>query len=48
MTERWGPGIMRKARRAVTELMAGVGDPHVERGFRMLATLCVHRLPTPN
>lgn len=46
MTDRWGHGVMRKARQAAKELLSGVGDPFVERGFRMLATLCVHRVVT--
>lgn len=43
-TERWGPGVMRKARRAATELLAGLGNDNQERGFRMIKTLCVHRV----
>lgn len=41
--ERWGRGIMILARRGIAELLDGVGDPDMERGFAMVATLCAHR-----
>ena len=34
------------ARAAAAELLDGVGDPQMERGFAMVATLCVHRAAT--
>jgi hypothetical protein len=43
-TPRWSPAQMRAARKAIYErVLAGVGDEARERGFRMNATLCVHR-----
>lgn len=43
-TEKWSPSQRRAARKVLYEhALAGVGDEKMERGFRMCATLCIHR-----
>lgn len=37
---------MRNALRAAREVLYGVGDPDVERAFRMNVTVCIHRALT--
>lgn len=44
--ERWGRGVTLLARRGIVELLDGVGDPDMERGFAMVMTMCAHRAVT--
>jgi hypothetical protein len=41
--ERWGPGTIRASVEVAHRVLEGVGDPSLERGFRMCTTLCFHR-----
>ena len=43
---RWSDTQHRAAKALAHDLLHGVGNPDIERGFAMVATLCVHRAVT--
>lgn len=42
-TSRWGDGVRAAGLRVARRALGDVGDPTMERGFLMSATLCYHR-----
>jgi hypothetical protein len=47
-TDRWSKRERKRLTQYLrTDVLAGLGDPTVERVFRMNVTLCIHRLCTP-
>jgi hypothetical protein len=46
-TGQWLPARLDRATKLLHSVVRDVGDPSVERLFRMNATLCLHRAATP-
>jgi hypothetical protein len=42
-TEKWSENVRREAERSIDVLLEGVGNPLMERQFRMCITMCRHR-----